>query len=281
MAPSVTVLLALFSTAAAAGLECPDSSWKKYGGKCYAPGFPVPWDSLSENCRQMNANAIPASVHGLQENALLTTMLDGAEAWLGLNRTHAYSFSWVDGTPVDFQYWDDGQPDASGDCVFLDSNRATGQWAVASCSLPKRSVCQLNATPPPTPSPCPEGWSHHSDSCYWQSSEQVVYADVKTKCQDQHPDATGPISVHTSQLNSFLASQRPNGTLVPWLGLTRDSDSASDWTWADGTDVDYTAWYPDMPRDDDNCTYLGILYTQQWGSSWCDSELRFWCQLQL
>ena len=82
MAPSVTVLLALFSTAVAAGLQCPDSSWKKYGRICYASGFPVPWASLSDDCRQMHASATPVSVHGLQQNALLTTMLDGAEAWL-------------------------------------------------------------------------------------------------------------------------------------------------------------------------------------------------------
>jgi len=294
---SVTFLLVLLAAAAAG--DCPDSSWREFEGKCYVSGFLVPWVSLPEDCRLMHPDATPVSVHSLLENSFLTTLLEGEPAWLGMNRTNAYSFVWVDGTPVDFQLWDDGEPGVRGDCVFLDSDIATGQWAVANCALRKVSVCQVTTptpvtttpppvttTPPPvttTPPPatCPEDWTQYGDFCYWQSSPtfEVVYADVAQACRDQHPDAAGPISIHDSELNSFLASLRSGS--APWIGLTRASDSGSDWQWDDGSDVDYTPWYSDQPVDGERCAFLGAYGTEQWGSDPCSKELTFWCQLQL
>jgi len=240
----------------------------------------------------------------LLENSFLTTLLEGKQAWLGMNRTNAYSFAWVDGSPVDFQYWSDGQPGDNGDCVFLDRVPATGQWAVASCSLHKVSVCQADATPSPItttpspvtttpppvtttpspvittppPAPCPEDWTQYRDFCYWLSSTEVPYAEVAQACQDLHPDA-GPISIHDSELNSFLASLRHGD--APWIGLSRTTDEGSDWRWEDGSDVDYLPWYPDEPAYGERCAYIGSYGTEQWGGLTCDHEDPFWCQLQL
>jgi len=287
----VTFLLVLLS-AAAAGAECPDSSWREFEGKCYVSGFPVPWVSLSDDCRLMHPDATPVSVHSLLENAFLTTMLEGEQAWLGMNRTNAYSFAWADGSPVDFQYWSGGEPRDDGDCVFIDRVPATGQWGVASCALRKVSVCQADATPSPittTPSPvtttpppatCPVGWSQYRDFCYWLSSIYVRYDQVAQGCQDQHPDA-GPVSIHDSQLNSFLVSLRSSGN-SPWIGLTRASDSGSDWRWADGSDVDYTPWYFDEPEGGDRCAILGPWGREKWGGYYCGLDVSpYLCQLQL
>ena len=90
-------------------------------------------------CKQMEGDiAIIRSAH---ENQFIfdlvkkTAGLPGWGAWIGLQRTADGSFKWVDGTPLDYDAWNSGEPNDNGgreDCVAMYWN-VGGKWNDAPC----------------------------------------------------------------------------------------------------------------------------------------------------
>ncbi len=69
----------------------------------------------------------------------------GGEWWIGLqDLVSEGSFEWTDGTPLDFQLWNDGEPNNAGeeDCAHL-ASWAGGLWNDIPCDVPAYYVCQL------------------------------------------------------------------------------------------------------------------------------------------
>jgi len=62
-----------------------------------------------------------ASIHSQQEQNFIAGLISGHYAWIGLTDVAVEGeFRWSDGTPLDFQYWNPGQPNGGtlSDCVF-------------------------------------------------------------------------------------------------------------------------------------------------------------------
>ena len=92
---------------------------------------------------------------------------DSYSYWIGLyQNTHDSGFTWKDGTALDYENWNDYEPNNSGGmegCVTVDK-WSGGRWNDDHCAKLKGWVCKKlrNATPAPptTPMPtknCPDG----------------------------------------------------------------------------------------------------------------------------
>jgi len=278
-----TGLLLLITTTAS---HCPDSSWSEFGQHCYRLStFDMPWTSAPLECQLVDEAATMASVHSQVENALLDSLLEGRRAWIGLARDAGGEFVWQDGSPVDYLYWDNGQPGA-GNCTVINRNKETGQWGTADCSEVRYALCHVPATTPtttaptttPTPPTCPEGWTEHQGTCYVHYEDIVRGNEIEAECQAKHPSATA-VSVQDADVNSLLFSLE--GTIATWLGLSRASSSSS-WKWSDGSMVNYTNWESGAPSSDVNCVVMhGGTIDPSWINQGCGYSFQYFCQLKL
>ena len=89
------------------------------------------------------------SLHSEEEANLVaekTSQTGWQNFWTGLARGGDGSFSWVDGTPYDLEFWLDGEPnsiDGDGeDCV--EAYYVTAQWNDAFCTDYKGFVCMID-----------------------------------------------------------------------------------------------------------------------------------------
>uniref|UniRef100_A0AAQ4P8Z2 Mannose receptor, C type 1b n=1 Tax=Gasterosteus aculeatus aculeatus TaxID=481459 RepID=A0AAQ4P8Z2_GASAC len=88
--------------------------------------------------------------------------------WIGLNVDLDKTYSWMDGSSVVFQRWDEDQPRFQRNdenCAVI--TPSMGFWHVYNCGYEHRSICKRNSAPPanatvaPTVPPkggCPQNW---------------------------------------------------------------------------------------------------------------------------
>ncbi|XP_006170277.1 C-type lectin domain family 4 member G [Tupaia chinensis] len=129
---------------------CP-KSWLPYQGSCYF--FSVPkaaWEEAQRHCAGAGAHLV--IVGDLEEQVFLTRNTRGRGYWLGLRAVRRarkiQSYQWVDGVPLSFSHWNQGEPNDSlgrEDCVMM---LHTGLWNDAPCDnerdgwiCEKRSGC--------------------------------------------------------------------------------------------------------------------------------------------
>ena len=121
--------------------------------------FQVTWDAARTACTQEMGSdgqyADLASIHSQAEADLLAARAASMYApWLGLVRAMDGSFSWSDGSALDFENWESGEPNSvSGDgedCVQM--YNWDGKWNDAHCTntyldyicmTSKRESCQI------------------------------------------------------------------------------------------------------------------------------------------
>lgn len=265
------VFLALLSCAAAIQ-RCPDASWSLFEGKCYKVSPTLgPYTAAAELCHQLDPSANMTSIHDSNENGHVKYLLDTEPGWIGLNRLDGGDFVWSDDTPVDFLYWDEGQPGQQA-CVIVNGNNVTGGWRTADYASRLNVVCETASI-----TACPDGWSKFEELCYWHSNHSVKGTSLAAECYSLDPPAQ-PVSVHSLQLNTFLDTLA-GGAAYPWIGLTRDHQSGA-WTWLDAADVDYLNWDADYPTDAPNCAAIYPSSNGQWRNFDCSSFGTFFCQLR-
>jgi len=271
----------LFLTAAAALQRCPDDSWSAFQGSCYAVSpTSGPWTSAAALCDLMHPSALPASVHNREVNAHLETLLRGSPAWLGLSRAAGGDFAWLDNTTVDFQYWDVEEPDSGSNCTVINSNNVTGQWAAMDCGVVTATVCQTEPAPA-----CPDDWTPYQDKCIWFSGNVTVSGySVASACYSLDPPAQ-PASIHSEDETAVLTQLiLESGTTkpFPWTGLTLEAENGN-WTWLDGSAVDFLNWEDGRPRGHE-CG--GMDARSRWSGRWWDepcylADRPYLCQLKL
>ena len=97
-------------------------------------------------CEKLNSNLV--SIHSEAEKRLIASSEIGY-SWIGLKwNQDEKNFSWVDDTTVDFQAWQDGEPnevDLTKNSCFYQNKQ--GFWGVADCEDPNISSAICKKSP--------------------------------------------------------------------------------------------------------------------------------------
>ena len=150
----LTPLLVGLMSLGAAEAGCPTNvDWREYEGSCYwRSTYPSTWQGAASACPTVATGSQLASIHSLLENAFVMESYDYAGMWIGLNDVSAEGqFAWADGSTVDFENWQPGQPDdkdGNEDCVQVPhpNDPTAGRWDDDTCSVDKYFLCKMPAT---------------------------------------------------------------------------------------------------------------------------------------
>ncbi|CAJ0601834.1 unnamed protein product [Cylicocyclus nassatus] len=136
---------------------------------------------------------------------------------------------------------------------------------------------------------CESGWIYfdETDACYKNFFPATFY-DAESLCRNSEGHLT---SIHSHTENSFVAALSKMGIRMStnkqgiWIGLVRYGKD--NWTWTDGTKVDFLAWGPGAPNDweaTECCVSMlpdvfedkyGLdLWYQKWDDQYCAVSLR-------
>ncbi|NXJ75615.1 MRC1 protein, partial [Trogon melanurus] len=174
---------------------------------------------------------------------------------IGLTQNADQQFSWMDGRPVHYAAWAQGEPSfaaAQENCVVL--NKEDGLWNDVSCGFSNGYICErqrslTNATlPSAVPSPpggCPEDWLLFKNKCYkFFGSSYDYWHSARRNCMSLGGNLA---SIPNEQVQAFLTYHLKDASHEPWIGLN-DILSELNFVWADGSAVSYTNWAPDSPK---------------------------------
>ncbi|CAJ0593897.1 unnamed protein product [Cylicocyclus nassatus] len=131
---------------------------------------------------------------------------------------------------------------------------------------------------------CESGWTYfkNTNSCYKTFFDQNWTA-AESICVLLGGHLT---SIHTPEENLFVSYlskanvRRSHYEDATWIGLHQASyPSSKEWTWTDGTKVDYSPFAPGEPNNLDRREQCGQLYSdephsQQWNDWRCDKKMR-------
>uniref|UniRef100_A0A914DT33 C-type lectin domain-containing protein n=1 Tax=Acrobeloides nanus TaxID=290746 RepID=A0A914DT33_9BILA len=185
----------------------------------------------------------------------------------------AGNWSWTDGSNFGYTNWANGQPNPNNNTICLSSRYKVGKWYGESCFSPKPYVCKFpnnNSTTNSTitttarpPGQCRKGWSLFSQAnrCYILI-HNVNFNQARSTCQNF---SSNFISIHSAQENVFVQSLFMKNSLNYFcrIGL-HNVNLSGNFTWVDGTKLDYTNWYQGKPDP----SYPSAILTANSTATW-------------
>ena len=145
-----------------------------------------------------------------------------------------------------------------------------------------------STTPTTTTTPavteCPEDWREFEESCYRVYKEEMSWPVAEAACRKLHP-AAHLASVSSHAENKMIASMY-YGCCYVWLGGS-DFSTEGNWTWSDGSSMDYTYWWQGEGQGgpQENClglnTYLRAGYGDYWFDMSCEEQNYFICEINM
>uniref|UniRef100_A0AC34PWY4 C-type lectin domain-containing protein n=1 Tax=Panagrolaimus sp. JU765 TaxID=591449 RepID=A0AC34PWY4_9BILA len=185
--------------------------------------------------------------------------LTSSDFWIGAKRykepmNAAVSNIWIwtdQNRIISFSDWGLNEPSEGRDCGVMSTT--DGSWYSSSCSSKRPYVCSF----PTTKSYCDEGWTQFtkSDSCY-----KVFYYSNWTRaeetCVEQNAHLT---SIHSPEEDEFIVGLSHCGVTFTgagdsgflqdtWIGLYTKTSRPGEYSWSDGTTVNYVNWRPSQPN---------------------------------
>ncbi|XP_030606959.1 macrophage mannose receptor 1-like isoform X2 [Archocentrus centrarchus] len=242
------------------------------------------WFEARDFCRAIGGDLL--SMHSATELRLFR----GGKAWIGLHIPESSTgYAWSDGSPLDFQHWQEGEPnnfnDAESCAEFVIHNwNEQGSWNDLNCDSYNDWLCQIRAgvTPKPPPNNTVVEYNKTSDGWLeWRGNHYLIHGmsqpmdDARHFCQQRHGDL---VSITSKEENVFLWKQISRSYGRYYIGLSVDLDGST-W-WMDGTPVSLQRWDEDQPNTnayDQNCVYMSY-HMGFWSTSNCGRELSFICK---
>ncbi|XP_062849166.1 macrophage mannose receptor 1 [Trichomycterus rosablanca] len=137
--------------------RCPEpkksKTWVPFRGHCYVffASRSENWAHATVECMRMGASLV--SVEDALESQFIQQNIeilhDEAKSfWIGMHRSHAGDWMWIDQTIVDYTNWATRSPSSHGDCVETRSD--SGVWLNSHCSGYKAYICKTPKVIPPT-----------------------------------------------------------------------------------------------------------------------------------
>ncbi|CAJ0601415.1 unnamed protein product [Cylicocyclus nassatus] len=162
--------------------------------------------------------------------------------------------------------------------------------------LMSRSTVKNNCTCPLSksvlsicPGHCEDGWAYYSrkDACY-KAYHMGNFDDAEGICEMKGGHLA---SIHSFAENEFVTELAKSGVAADniwkgtWIGLRQAKHPLSkEWTWTDGTEVDYTPWSKNQPDDyggAEHCAHLfcdAMVNTnyeyRKWNDAPCSLKMR-------
>ncbi|XP_072021061.1 macrophage mannose receptor 1-like [Amphiura filiformis] len=255
--------------------------YTEYFGDCYKVGpNKVSWSAAKSVC-EGEGTVLATISDGFQE-AFVQTMVfknNGDPLYIGLLNDQATGkFTWLDGWPVWYTNWGDGEPSlGSGEaCVII---TADGIWDNVGCNGLYNPICkQNNGIRPTTHAPgegvCLEGWLTYGDWCYKfdVGRDFASWPEANDDCQRAHGAQLA--SIHSKQENEFVRqnAQGVVGVRAIWLGLRRAS--SGEFQYEDDTPVDYVNWANGEPDGvgQDGSSQDCVEFTDDAYGKWSDDD---------
>lgn len=132
--------------------KCP-LFWFSFNGRCYKYiSTRATWADAELYCVSVGANLV--SIHSVDEENFIKRLIGNFDhtyglTWIGLSDLHKEGrWMWSDGSPVDFAYWKDKEPNNQNGkehCAHGMFGQGL-QWNDGPCSLTYTSVCASRIT---------------------------------------------------------------------------------------------------------------------------------------
>ncbi|XP_049454398.1 macrophage mannose receptor 1-like isoform X1 [Epinephelus fuscoguttatus] len=237
------------------------------------------WYDARDYCRAIGGDLL--SIHSSEELKSLPRRYE--VVWIGLSAPDPVTgYVWSDGSPLQFQHWEDGKPDNKNNVEFcavykMENRDASGSWNDMHCERFLGWLCQirLGLTPKRPPGPVAldynktsDGWLEWKGSQYYFNRDSMAMEDARRFCQQRH----GDLVTVNSQAESVFLWKQVSSTWADyyWIGLNVDLDET--YGWMDGSPVVFQRWDENQPKfvhNDENCaaltTSLGFWHNRNCG----------------
>ena len=129
---------------------------------------------------------------------------------------------------------------------------------------------------------CPTNveWLEFEGFCYWRSTYAAPWEQAVNACPTV---GTGSqlASIHSLLENAFIMGSYDYAD--SWIGLN-DIEQEGQFTWSDGSDVDFTNWARQQPDNKfgQDCVHVPDLdnpNAAEWDDENCDNERFFICKM--
>uniref|UniRef100_A0A671U5T3 Mannose receptor, C type 1b n=1 Tax=Sparus aurata TaxID=8175 RepID=A0A671U5T3_SPAAU len=196
--------------------QCADG-WKRVASRnfCYKSSSQrKSWYEARDYCRAIGGDLL--SIHSavdIQEDRRYS------DAWIGLSAPDTNNgYVWSDGSPVNYQHWDDNEPNNHNNaesCAELRLYKLGrgGSWNDAQCEKPNGWLCQIRAGVTPKPPPPPanpdynmtsDGWLEWKGSQYYINDMTMAMEDARHFCKQRHGDL---VTINSEEERVFLWKQ--------------------------------------------------------------------------
>ncbi|XP_075954227.1 macrophage mannose receptor 1-like [Anarhichas minor] len=244
------------------------------------------WYEARDYCKAIGGDL--ASIHSAEE--LQKLAVRSANVWIGLSAPDSVTgYVWSDGSPLQFQHWEDGQPNNKNNvesCTEFKMSdwRSSGSWNDVHCETYHHWLCQIRAGVTPNPPPDPvtpdhnktsDGWLEWNGAQYYLNSNSMAMEEARGFCRRRHSDL---VVINSEAESVFLWKQVSKGYGSYWIGLNVDLDKT--YGWMDGSSVVFQRWDENQPffqHNDENCAAMTV-YTGFWHVYNCGSEHRIICK---
>ena len=180
--------------------------------------------SAEDYCGKLNSNLV--SIHSEAEKRLIASSEIGY-SWIGLKwNPDEKIFSWVDDTTVDFQAWQDGQPnemDLTEKSCFYQNKQ--GFWGVADCEDPNISsaICKKSPGIETTTIPITTAKFESTVASTRSLTTEKLGTTKFFSTAEASPDVTknsfvtSPMSTEENRLTTSVSKEFTTATLKPVL----------------------------------------------------------------
>ncbi|KAG7268268.1 hypothetical protein CRUP_036252 [Coryphaenoides rupestris] len=271
--------------------------WLEWGGNQYYFKHQVqPMEEARHYCKQRHGDLVV--INSEAENVFLWKMVSRNYGYfyIGMYVDFDQSFGWMDGSPVNFQRWDENQPDFKNNdenCVAMTHH--SGFWHDTNCGTEYQSICKrsssspVNTTAAPTEAPkggCQSDWMKFESKCYRiVQTRKDKWSEARSRCTTMGGNLAS-ISSRGEQVFLMIRMAEVSSTDL-WIGLNSLDKGAFFWT--DGRPRRYTNWGFSRHRghasfhsswSDDGCVIISSNRTKygKWITQNCNETNAYVCQ---